>query len=160
MNTALRPLIISLKPCYADMVFEGQKKVELRRRIASQIRNRDVFIYVSSPVRELRGGFRVGEVWKGSPEEVWNKVADLSTVNRREYDTYFQGQAVAYALEVTNLWEYESPMGLSWLRDLFNDFVVPQSWRYVKSEEHEALQGMKRRPINKGGEKVQRVEDT
>ena len=62
MSIALRPLIISLKPCYADMVFEGLKTVELRRRIASQISNRDVFIYVSSPVRELRGGFRVGQV--------------------------------------------------------------------------------------------------
>ena len=44
MTIALRPLIISLKPCYADMVFKGLKKVEFRRRIASQISNRDVFI--------------------------------------------------------------------------------------------------------------------
>ena len=158
MNTAQRPLIISLKPCYADMVFEGLKKVELRRRIASQISNRDVFIYVSSPVRELRGGFRVGQVWEGSPEDVWNIVADLSTINRREFDAYFQGQAVAYALEVTNVWEYESPVGLSWLRDLFDDFVVPQSWRYAKSEEHEAFQRMNRKPIKEDEKEVMAVE--
>ena len=78
MTIALRPLIISLKPCYADMVFKGLKKVEFRRRIASQISNRDVFIYVSSPVREMRGGFRVGQVWEGSPDEVWNIVANMS----------------------------------------------------------------------------------
>ncbi len=147
MTTVLRPLIISLKPYYADMLFEGLKKVELRRRIASHISNRDVFIYVSSPVRELRGGFRVGQVWEGSPEEVWNIVADLPTINRREFDAYFQGQAIAYALEVTNVWEYENPVALSLLRDLFDDFVVPQSWRYAKSEEHEAFQRMKRRPF-------------
>ena len=147
MTTALRPLIISLKPYYADMLFEGLKKVELRRRIASQMSNRDVFIYVSSPVRELRGGFRVGQVWEGSPEDVWNIVADLPTINRREFDAYFQGQAVAYALEVTNVWEYENAVALSLLRGLFDDFVVPQSWRYAKSEEHEAFQRMKRRPF-------------
>ena len=158
MTTALRPLIISLKPYYADMVFEGLKKVELRRRIASQISNRDVFIYVSSPVRQLRGGFRVGQVWEGSPEDVWNIVADLSTINRREFDAYFQGQTVAYALEVTNVWEYESPVALGWLRDLFDDFVVPQSWRYAKSEEHEVFQRMKRRPIKEGETEVKSVE--
>ena len=109
MTTALRPLIISLKPCYADLVFEGLKKVELRRRIASGLSDRDVFIYVSSPVREVRGGFRVGQVWEGSPDAVWQKVSELATVDRQDFDAYFQGQTVAYALEVTNVWEYESP---------------------------------------------------
>ena len=154
MTAALRPLIISLKPHYANMVFEGLKRVELRRRIASQISSRDVFVYVSSPARELRGGFRVGQVWEGSPEEVWNIVSDFATINRREFDAYFQGQAVAYALEVTNVWKYESPVTLSWLRDEFDDFVVPQSWRYAKSQEHEAFRNMKRRPIKESDERV------
>ena len=157
MTIALRPLIISLKPCYADMVFKGLKKVEFRRRIASQISNRDVFIYVSSPVREMRGGFRVGQVWEGSPDEVWNIVAELATVNRRDFDAYFQGQAVAYALEVTNVWEYQSPVGLSWLRDRFDDFVVPQSRRYAKPEEDEIFQQMKRRPIEDGKKEAMAV---
>ena len=137
MTSDLRPLIISLKPCYADLLFEGLKRVELRRRIASQLSDRDVFIYVSSPVRELRGGFRVGQVWEGRPDDVWNIVAELATVDRKEFDAYFNGQTVAYALEVTNVWEYEDPKGLDWLRSRFGEFVVPQSWRYAKPEEHE-----------------------
>ena len=59
------PLLLSLKPCYADLVFQGLKKAELRRRIPC-VENRDVFIYVSSPVRCLRGGFRVEHVWSGN----------------------------------------------------------------------------------------------
>ena len=158
MTTASQPLIISLKPSYADLVFEGLKKVELRRRIASQISDRDVFIYVSSPVRKLRGGFRVGQVWEGSPEAVWNIVAELATLDRREFDAYFKGQTVAYALEVTNVWEYQSPVGLSWLRDRFDDFVVPQSWRYAKTEEHEVFQKMERRPNEEDKNAVMAVE--
>ena len=158
MTKALQPLIISLKPCYADLVFEGLKKVELRRRIASQISDRDVFIYVSSPVRELRGGFRVGQVWEGTPETVWNIVAELATLDRREFDAYFQGQTVAYALEVTNVWEYQSPVGLSWLRDRFNDFVVPQSWRYAKTDEREVFQKMEKRTNEERDNAVMAVE--
>ena len=90
MTTALRPLIISLKPCYADLLFEGLKTVELRRRIASQLTDRDVFIYVSSPVRALRGGFRVGQVWEGPPDAVWPKVSQLANLDRREFDAYFE----------------------------------------------------------------------
>ena len=145
MTKALQPLILSLKPRHAELIFKGLKKVELRRRIASQISGRDVIIYVSSPVRKLRGGFRVGRVWEGSPDEVWNSIAQFAAIARQEFDAYFQGQTVAYALEVTNLWEYQSPVGLNWLRNQFDNFVVPQSWRYAKNEEHEAFQEMKRR---------------
>ena len=158
MTTALRPLIISLKPCYADRLFEGLKTVELRRRIASQISNREVFIYVSSPVRTLRGGFRVGQVWEGSPEAVWCVVSELSTLSRQEFDAYFRGQAVAYALEVTNVWEYQSPVSLSWLRSKFDDFVVPQSWRYAKIEEQDVFRKMEKRPGDVGSRSVLAVE--
>ena len=105
----------------------------------------------------MRGGFRVGQVWEGSPDEVWNIVAELATVNRRDFDAYFQGQAVAYALEVTNVWEYQSPVGLSWLRNRFDDFVVPQSWRYAKPEEDEIFQQMKRRRIEDGKKEAMAV---
>lgn len=145
MNTPMQPLLISLKPCYADLVFEGLKKAELRRRIISCTENRDVFIYVSSPVRELRGGFRVGQVWQGSPEEIWRMVSDLAEVTRRDFDIYFEGSAIAYALEITEVWEYENPAGLNTLRSRFPNFVVPQSWRYAKPEECRSFRNMKRK---------------
>ncbi|MCY3683349.1 MAG: hypothetical protein OXH16_18275 [Gemmatimonadetes bacterium] len=144
MNTITKPLLLSLKPCYADLIFEGLKKAELRRRIASCIEDRDVFIYVSSPVRQLRGGFRVGHVWQGSPEEIWNEVSELAGVDKRGFDTYYEGCEIAYALQVTDVWEYENPVDLSKLRNLFSNFVAPQSWRYVKPEEYRSFQKMKR----------------
>ena len=144
MNAITEPLLFSLKPCYADLVFEGLKKAELRRRIASCIEGRDVFIYVSSPVRQLRGGFRVGQVWRGSPEEVWNEVSELASVDKRDFDAYYAGCKIAYALQITDVWEYENPVDLNELRNQFPNFVVPQSWRFVKPEEYRSFRNMKR----------------
>ena len=104
----------------------------------------DIFIYVSSPVMELRGGIRIGQVWHGTPEEVWCEVSEFAEVKRCEFDAYFEGRNVAYALEIIETWEYENPITLSSLRDQFPDFVVPQSWRYAKSEERMAFQAMER----------------
>lgn len=137
MNAMMQPLLLSLKPHYADLVFDGLKKAELRRRIASHIENRDVFIYVSSPIMVLRGGFRVGEVWHGEPEDVWNMVSTLASVEKRDFDTYFEGRTVAYALEIKEVWEYHKPVSLNTLRDQLSKFVVPQSWRYVRPEEYQ-----------------------
>ena len=139
-----KALLLSLKPIYADLVFRGLKVAELRRRIPC-VENSDVFIYVSSPVRQLRGGFRVGHVWKGSPEEVWKEVSDLAGVDKRDFDAYYTGRSIAYALRIVGVWEHEEPIGLETLRDRYPGFVVPQSWRYVKSEEYAYLKGIGRK---------------
>ncbi len=146
MKTTLEALLFSLKPCYADMVFDGRKTAELRRRMTLSLENRDVFIYVSSPVRQLRGGFRVGHVWIGTPKEVWRHVSEFVQIKRHDFNAYYSGQAVAYALEITDVWEYKNPASLSLLGNRFQNFVVPQSWRYVREDEYRSFQKMKRLP--------------
>ena len=149
MNTS--QLLLSLKPCYADFVFDGRKTAELRRRLPVSwqkglmpcMENRHVFIYASSPVRKLRGGFRVECVWSGTPEEVWSKVSTLAGVEKQDFDAYYAGHTFAYALKITDVWEYEYPADLNTLRNRFPDFVVPQSWRYMKPEECRSFRRMK-----------------
>ena len=143
-----RPLLLSLRPCYADLVFQGLKRAELRRRIPC-VENRDVFIYVSSPVRCLRGGFRVEHTWRGSPEEVWKEVEGLAGVERDEFDAYYAGSTVAYALRISDVWEHDDPIDLAVLRRRFSDFAVPQSWRYVKPAESRYFRTLGRRPIRR-----------
>ena len=144
-NTKVQPVLLSLKPAYANMVFGRSKTVELRRRIASYMNNRDVFIYVTSPAMELRGGFRVGKVWRGAPEYIWGIVQKRAGVDRQDFDNYFEGQTSANAIEITEIWEYRTPISLATLRDQLSTFMVPQSWRYVREDEQLFLQTMERK---------------
>ena len=144
MNLTMPPLLLSLKPCYANLVFDGLKTVELRRRIAPHIKDRDVFMYVTSPIMALHGGFRVGEVWHGSPKKVWHLVSELAGIDKRDFDIYFDGQTIAYALEIKEVWKYQNPASLNTLRNRFSNFAVPQSWRYVRPEEYRSFRRMKR----------------
>ncbi len=144
MTTQSQPILISLKPCYADLVFDGLKTAELRRQIPRYIENRDVYIYVSSPVMELRGGFRVGHIWSGSPEEIWATVSGLAGVSREVFDSYYEGKNIAFALEILNVWEFANPIPLKKLILRFPDFVVPQSYRYLKPPELRSFRNLKR----------------
>ncbi len=141
---SVTPLLLSLRPCFADLVFAGLKKAELRRRFARGVENRDVHIYVTSPERRLRGGFRVETVWTGTPEEVWSEVSKLAGVDKTEFDAYYQGSNVAYALKIADVWEYANPMDLQKLRMRFENFFVPQSWRYLKPEESRSFSRMRK----------------
>ena len=144
MNASPKPLLLSLRPRYADLVFEGVKKAELRKRPLVQVEGGEVFVYVTSPVRELRGGFRVGEVWAGTPQEIWEEVSERAGINRDDFDAYYEGRSAAYALEITDVWEFVNPPRLGTLRRQFDNFVVPQSWRYVKPEEHQSFRTIER----------------
>ena len=140
MNSAGRPLLLSLKPCYSDLVFEGLKRAELRRQSFKHMEHRSAFVYVSSPVRKLMGGFRVGKVWTGTPEEIWQTVSEKAGLDKSDFDAYYVGQSTAYALEITDVWKYLNPLSLEDLRGLFEHFVVPQSWRYLRADEHECFE--------------------
>ena len=133
-------LLLSVKPYYADQIFDGTKTAELRRRIGNYVKNQEVLIYVTTPVRQIRGGFRIGHVWSGPPETVWKEVSDKAGVTRQDFETYYRGVNMAFALKITDVWEYDEPLGLASLREMFQDFVIPQSWRYLKTNESHLLQ--------------------
>ena len=140
----MMPLLLSLKPRFAELVFMGEKTVELRRRIASTMIGREVFIYVSSPVRMIRGGFRVAEVWSSDPESVWSEVASRAGVAKAEYDAYYEGCGIAHALALSDVWAHEAPMEIEGVRRALPGFQPPQSWRYARGRELEWLRRFKR----------------
>ena len=139
----MMPLLLSLKPRFAELVFLGEKTVELRRRIASTMTGREVFIYVSSPVRMIRGGFRVAEVWSSDPESVWSEVASRAGVAKAEYDAYYEGCGIAHALALSDVWAHEVPVEIEGVRRALPGFRPPQSWRYARGRELEWLQWFK-----------------
>ena len=67
----------------------------------------------------LRGGFRVGHVWRGSPDEIWSEVSELASIDKRDFDAYYAGRTIAYALKITSVWEYVYPADLTTLRERF-----------------------------------------
>lgn len=141
-----KPLLLSMKPLYSSLIFAGLKRAELRRTSPSGIVSRDVFVYVTRPVMQLRGGFHVNEVLVGTPEEVWSVVSDCVGISKSEFDAYYEGRSIAYALKIAQVWRYERPIKLTELRDKFDKFIVPQSWRYVTPEEQRSFNEMERIP--------------
>ena len=138
------PLLFSLKPRFAELIFTGEKTVELRRRIAPTMIGREVFIYVSSPLRSIRGGFRISKVWSSDPETVWDEVACRAGVAKAEFDAYYEGCGIAHALALSDVWVHEVPVEIEGVKEVLPGFRPPQSWRYVRQPELEWLRRFKR----------------
>ena len=91
-------LLLSVRLRFAKMILEGAKTVELRR-VRPRIKAGDlVLVYVSAPLMELQGAFKVGNTVSGTPASIWKKLGGQTGTNREEFDAYFRGKDEAHAL--------------------------------------------------------------
>lgn len=125
-------LLISIRPRFAEMIFTGSKTVELRR-VCPKVSSGDLaLVYVSSPTKELQGGFEVKEVISASPLALWRKVGKKSGITQKEFFDYFDGKTEAHALVIKHAWKLPVPIRLASLRQRRGGFRPPQSFHYLR----------------------------
>jgi len=128
-------VLMSIKPEYAEMIFDGRKTVELRR-VCPKISKGDlVLVYVSSPRMAMVGGFEVEGIVSASPAKLRISQLVNSGVTRAVFDAYFKDTSVAYGIQIGRTWLLKSPRELKALRRLKGGFRPPQSFRYIRSGE-------------------------
>lgn len=133
------PVLISIKPKFADLIFEGQKTVELRRVIPSEISiNSEVIIYASNPEKSIVGTARVCKILKLSVADLWEQISHLACVDSKFFKSYFIGKDYGYALFLKEAKRFPVSHPLSALRDRLN-FRPPQSFLYPSADLLDAI---------------------
>ncbi len=127
-------LLLSIRPRFAEMIFSGTKTVELRRVRPTIAAGDLALVYVSSPVKELQGVFKVGKTISGKLESIWKKYGKKACVTRDEFDAYFKGKDEAHALLIEEAWMLPKPVRLACLRKEKHGFRPPQSFHYIRGD--------------------------
>lgn len=126
-----RNILLSIRPVHATRIFNGTKRVELRRYIPSLSSGDIVFVYVSSPVKELQGKFCVERLVEAAPEDLWAFVKDDAGISKDEFDSYFEGADTGYGIYFNAPSSMRRPIRLDELRQLWSGFHPPQNFRYL-----------------------------
>lgn len=127
-------LLVSIRPQYADCIFAGSKRVELRRVRPRLEPGQEVLVYVSSPAMELRGTFTVKKVEERTPRRLWHSVKRFAGISKAEFDDYFRGATQAYAIHIDDVEEFDAPVSLTDIRARIPRFRPPQSYHYLKAD--------------------------
>ena len=135
----LQPVLLSIKPRFADAILAGEKQIEFRKRIFPNAVNRPCIIYSTTPGCAVVGGFEVYAENYGKISSLWKRLGPRSGIDKTDFDKYFQTSAYIYALEIRDVWKYETPLQGSEIPN----WTIPQSWRYVRCDELEFLKGRK-----------------
>ncbi len=122
-------VLLSIKPNYVKEIINGNKKYEFRKTIFNKHKEViKIFIYSTSPQKKIVGHFKIGEIVKDAPEELWKKYKDISGIEREDFFSYFNGYIEGFAIRIDSLHifdEFIEP------EDFMENFVPPQSFRYL-----------------------------
>jgi len=124
-------LLLSIRPRFVEQIFLGTKTVELRRIRPRVTANDLVVIYASGNQKALVGAFLVAEVHSKPPKNLWKRFGANTGLTKAEFDNYFKGADIGFAIEVARSWRLSEPVALSTLRSQSSGFHPPQSYRYL-----------------------------
>lgn len=126
-------VLLSIKPKYVKAILDGTKHYEFRKQIFKTETAKTVFIYSSSPQKKIVACFRVGRIIEGHPEFLWEQFWDVSGISEQEFFEYFSDRDTGYAIRIDDLERFPEPVDP---HTMFEQFVAPQSFRYVNFMPH------------------------
>lgn len=119
--------LLSIKPVFADSIFEGKKKFEFRKAgINPDVKL--ILVYSSSPVQAFIGFIEIDEVIADTPTSLWKKTGDAGAISRTLFFSYFKGKKLGYAIKIKDICKFKASINP---KELLEDFHPPQSFMYV-----------------------------
>lgn len=123
-------VLLSIKPEFADKIFDGTKKYEYRKSIFKRTDIRKIIVYASSPVKKVIGEFTIEDILIDEVDAIWEETAVFSGISKRFYLAYFRNKNKAYAIKIGCVIRYEKARQLS----DYNINTAPQSFIYLKEK--------------------------
>lgn len=120
-------VLLSIKPEFAEKIFNGTKKFEFRKSLFKRRDIQTVIVYASFPIQKIIGEFQIEEVLNDYVEKIWEKTHQHSGISKEFYQKYFRHKEKAYAIKVGKVKKYRKQKTL---KDFKLDFA-PQSFVYI-----------------------------
>lgn len=121
-------VVLSIKPEFADKIFEGTKKFEFRKSIFKNKDIETVIVYASSPVQKVIGEFDIEHIINDKLEELWDLTHNHAGITKQYFYEYFQNKESGFAIKIKKYRKYKTPLNL---KEEFN-LLPPQSFSYYK----------------------------
>ena len=119
-------ILLSIKPEYANKIFDGQKHYEYRKRIPKKEVSK-IVVYSSAPEQAVIGEIEVIKTLKMKPTPLWNSTKANAGISRSKYRKYFSGCTMAYAFVIGSFEKYPTSKSLA----DYNIQSAPQSLVYL-----------------------------
>lgn len=121
-------VLLSINPEYVEKIFTGEKKYEYRKSIFKNKNVEIVVIYCTYPVKRIVGEFRIEQIIKDIPENLWNLAPNNTGIEKEKFKKYFGEKEEGYAIKIGNVKRYIYPKKL----EEYSIKRAPQSFQYIE----------------------------
>lgn len=121
-------VLLSIKPEFANLIFDGTKKFEFRKVIFKKNNIKTIVVYASSPIQKVIGEFEIHQIIYEQLDCLWEETKHYAGIDEDFFYQYFAEKKTGYAIEIKNPKKYALPLCL---REVFN-LTPPQSFLYLK----------------------------
>ena len=129
-------ILLSIKPKWARLIFQGKKTVELRKQWTKSDGIGRIYLYASAPVKKIVGWMELKFAVCESIAELKQDVEGRSQVSSEDFDAYYQGKEKGWGLFIGKAVEID-PIPL--------DAVAkrpPQNWMRLNAVQSKTLADM------------------
>jgi predicted transcriptional regulator len=119
-------VILSIKPEFANKIFDGSKKYEFRKVIFKNKKVKTVIVYASSPVQKVIGEFEIAKIINHDIDTLWNITQNFSGITEQYFYQYFANKKQGFAIQIKKTKKYRNPKCLR----MDYDLIPPQSFAY------------------------------
>jgi predicted transcriptional regulator len=85
-------VLLSIKPEFAEKIFDGSKRFEFRRSVFKNESVETIVVYASLPISKVIGEFEIEKVLRKVLDDLWEETKDYSGISKEFYDQYFTGK--------------------------------------------------------------------
>ena len=119
-------VLLSIKPEFAEKIFNGTKKYEFRKSLFKNKSVDKVIVYASYPLQHIIGEFKIECILSDEIDKIWEQTREFSGISEDFYRNYFANKDTAYAIKIGQVKRYKRKKQLS----DYNLNVAPQSFVY------------------------------
>jgi len=125
-------VLLSIKPEFADKIFEGSKKYEYRRTIFKDKNIKKVVVYTSFPVQKVIGEFEIEKILDDDLKTLWKHTKEFAGISEEFFFNYFTNKINGYAIQIKKTRKYKKALCLR------KDFNInpPQSFVYLDRKQY------------------------
>lgn len=123
-------VLLSIKPEFAEKIFDGSKQYEFRRTIFKNPDIKKIVVYASSPVQKVIGEFEIEHIMKMDLNGLWEQTKTNSGISEEFFYKYFANKEEGFAIKIINTRKYKVP---KCIRAHFNA-TPPQSFLYIQNK--------------------------
>ena len=127
-------LLMSLRPEFAELILQGRKTVELRRKFSKKYEGATIVFYITQPVQQFMFTATITQVDHNQKKCLWSDYEQECGISQTTFDKYFSGIDHGYAIHLSNVKTLPNQLILEHAKKVCPQLRPPQSFQRLGSK--------------------------